>query len=208
MSIKKAGYLASSLFLVATMFFAQPAHAQLSIEESFPTVINAKTSDSNNSATTISAASLKKLSEIIPNYGYVDSNLIRGGQPSAKGLKALKDAGVKTIVNLRDGKDDIREEQALAKSLGLKFVSIPLSVFKGVDNVQRDKFLATVNSSDCQPVFVHCRQGQDRCSTMVAMYRMQKDGWTAEQAYKEMLSYGFHPMFIGLKWSVFGTTLR
>jgi protein tyrosine/serine phosphatase len=200
-------WMVSSLLALSTMALTQPALAELSIEDSFPSLVSDSKIEAN-SGTSLSATALSNLKEVIPNYGFVSSKLIRGGQPSAAGLKALKAAGVKTIVNLRDGKDDISEERALAKSLGLKFVSIPLSVFKGVDQAQTDKFLATVNNSESQPVFVHCRQGQDRCGTMVAMYRMHEESWTASQAYKEMLTYGFHPMFFGLKGSVFGVSAQ
>lgn len=148
-------------------------------------------------------ASLLEINQVIPNFGIVSPALFRGGQPGKGGLEALKNAGVKTIVNFRDGEEDIRTEKALAHKLGLKFVSIPLSVFKSVNKNQVDHFLSVVRNPENQPVFAHCRQGQDRCGTMVAMYRMNEEAWGAGQAYNEMLKYGFHPMFIGLTSAVY-----
>lgn len=228
MACKNIRFLASTLMLLATVSINIPAQAQ--IEQSFPdpepsAVAAAAAANSTlgvpavvpvttalpvpgvtAASDAISLGKFAGLGKVIPNYGQVSSILLRGGQPSYAGLKALKDAGVKTIVNLRDGKDDIIEEQAIANELGMKFVSIPLSVFKGVQKAQTEKFLAVVDSEENQPVFVHCRQGQDRCSTMVAMYRMHKESWAADRAYKEMISYGFHPMFVGLRGAVFGTS--
>ena len=114
-------------------------------------------------------------------------------------------AGVKTVVNLRDGQEDIDGEKQAATKLGLKFVSIPMSVFKTATKEQVDKFLKVVRDTKDGRVFVHCRQGMDRCGTMVAMYRINEERWTAKKAYDEMLSFGFHPFLLGLRWSVFAS---
>ncbi len=152
----------------------------------------------------VSADSVQEIKQVVPNFGIVSNTLLRGGQPKAGGLEALQKAGVKTVVCLRDGDQDIAAENQLATKLGLKFVSIPMSVFKTASKDQVQKFLSVVKDPASQPVFVHCRQGQDRCSTMVAMYRITEQAWPFKKTYDEMLSYGFHPMFIGLSSSVLG----
>jgi tyrosine-protein phosphatase SIW14 len=40
-------------------------------------------------------------------------------------------------------------------------------------------------------VFVHCQGGRHRTGVMTAVYRMTKDGWTADRAYQEMKQYRF-----------------
>lgn len=156
-----------------------------------------------SAAPLLSAGITQEINAVVPNFGVVSNKLLRGGQPREGGLEALKKAGVTTVVNLRDGLEDIEGERQLAHKLGLKFVSIPMSVFKTAAPAQVDKFLKTVSENKDGKTFVHCRQGMDRCSTMVAMYRMNVDNWTAKRAYDEMLSYGFHPFLLGLRWSVF-----
>ncbi len=155
------------------------------------------------SSAILDATLVEELKLAVPNFGIVSSALLRGGQPRLDRLESLKRAGVKTIVNLRDGQKDIDEERACAEKAGIKFVSIPMSVLKGVSRDKVEKFLSVVRDPANQPVFVHCRQGQDRCSTMVAMYRQLEQSWTPEQAYAEMLRYGFHPFFLGLSSAVF-----
>lgn len=59
----------------------------------------------------------------LPNFAKVDRKLLRGGQPSAEGLRKLKAMGVTTVINLR--LEDPSEEQAV-KDAGLKYVRIPL----------------------------------------------------------------------------------
>lgn len=151
----------------------------------------------------IVSALARRIDPVVPNFGVVDSVLSRGGQPKKNGLKALKNAGFKTVINLRDGEDDIEEEREVASDLQLNYISIPMSSFKKPRAEQIQRFFNTVNSPENQPVFIHCRQGKDRTGAMVAMYRMAKHGWSADQAHGEMLSYGFHQIFAGLTNSVY-----
>ena len=53
-----------------------------------------------------------------------------------------------------------------------------------------------------QPVYVHCALGQDRTGVVVAAYRMDVDGWSFEDAEKEMQSFGFNDTWIHLKKSL------
>jgi len=154
-------------------------------------------------STTNTSATAGVLSQVIPNFGVVTPFLLRGAQPSREGFAALKAAGVKTVINLRDGKKDIESEKTAVEALGMKSVSIPLSVFKTVKDDDMERFLKIVNDPKQQPVYVHCRQGQDRCGTMVGIYRLTQQSWTASDAYKEMIKYGFHPMFFGLSNSMY-----
>lgn len=168
----------------------------------FPVLANSANEVSPLSTTNTSATA-QVLSQAIPNFGVVTPFLLRGAQPSLEGFAALKAAGVKTVINLRDGKKDIEREKAAVEALGMKSISIPLSVFKTVKNDDMDRFLKIVNDPQQQPVYMHCRQGQDRCGTMVGIYRLTQQSWTASDAYKEMLKYGFHPMFFGLSNSMY-----
>jgi protein tyrosine/serine phosphatase len=47
------------------------------------------------------------------------------------------------------------------------------------------------------PAFIHCQHGADRTGTMVAVYRVRVQGWTKEDAIKEMMEekYGFHHVY-------------
>ena len=55
--------------------------------------------------------------------------------------------------------------------------------------------LAALQTLDAapKPVFVHCMKGQDRTGVVIAAYRIRRQGWTFDQAYQEMLSYGHKP---------------
>lgn len=146
---------------------------------------------------------LAPLQTAIPNFAVVSPGLMRGGTPEAAGLEALKNAGVKTIINLQgEGKGE-EEEREIAGKMDLNYVHIPMNHFKQANKDQVEKFLDAVSSPENQPAYVHCARGQDRTGTMVAMYRINKQGWTASKAYTEMLGFGFHPFFVNLTSSVF-----
>src|SRR5437870_166396 len=91
----------------------------------------------SDSAQSTEPTSLPQLEHAgIPRFAEVSPNLFRGGQPSDKGLLNLKEAGVKTIINLRNGGESVFHEASVARDLGLKFVSIPMN---GIDAPSQEK---------------------------------------------------------------------
>ena len=57
-----------------------------------------------------------------------------------------------------------------------------------------------MNDPASQPVYVHCVGGRHRTGVMTAAYRMTHEGWSGDQAFKEMKQYNFgsdflHPEF-------------
>src|SRR5439155_25412452 len=84
----------------------------------------------------------------------------------------------------------------LCRQLGVRYV------FLGPDLVSRkrvpydrppaiDRFLALMDDPETYPVLLHCRAGLHRTGVMVAVYRMEYQGWSHEQAYEEMKANGF-----------------
>ena len=124
----------------------------------------------------------------IPNFGEVTPNFYRGAQPSAGGIEELKKMGVDIVVDLRGGHSQT-EDDAVTK-LGMKFVSIPAHCPFPKDEPFA-KFLEVFRDNPGKKVFVHCRLGDDRTGMAVAAYRMAMEGWSAEEAMKEMKAFGF-----------------
>jgi len=131
------------------------------------------------------------------NFDQVTSEIYRGGALQDGDLEKLKDLGVKTIINFRTGEKD--EEGRSAETLGLQYFSIPWSPSpKAASRYDYDQiahqFLQLISAPDNLPVYVHCFAGKDRTGSMIAVYRMEHDGWSAEQAIQEMERYGFSRM--------------
>jgi len=125
----------------------------------------------------------------VSNFAEVTPNLYRGAQPERGGLESLAKMGINTVIDVRlTGAD---KESADAKKLGMDFVALPWHcLFPKDDPVAR--FLRYVREHPDKKVFVHCRYGDDRTGMMIAAYRMAAEGWTAEEARKEMNAFGFH----------------
>jgi tyrosine-protein phosphatase SIW14 len=124
----------------------------------------------------------------IPRFGQVSANLYRGGQPSAEGLQKLERMGVKVVIDLR-GSASQTERDAVTK-LGMEYISIPSHCpFPGDKPWAR--FLDEVRENRGKKVFVHCRLGDDRTGLAVATYRIAEEGWSADQALREMKAFGF-----------------
>ncbi|MBE7466728.1 MAG: dual specificity protein phosphatase family protein [Planctomycetes bacterium] len=132
----------------------------------------------------------------VPNFHLLDEHLSRSAQPTADGMKVLREAGFKTIINLRNWHSDLDE----IGTTGLALEEIPISAFKpNLDEVTR--FLQIVSQKDRGPILVHCLHGADRTGMMCAFYRICFQDWSKEDAIEEMVEggYGHHrKMFANL----------
>jgi protein tyrosine/serine phosphatase len=122
----------------------------------------------------------------LPNLHKVSDDLYRGAQPTAEGMAELKAMGVRTIVNLRSFHSD-RDEIG---ELGLGYEHITMKPWHAEEK-EVVRFLQIVADPSRTPVFVHCKRGADRTGTMCAVYRVVAQGWTKEQAVREMTEGGY-----------------
>jgi protein tyrosine/serine phosphatase len=131
----------------------------------------------------------------IENFGKVNEHYYRGSQPTAEGFAKLKQLGIKTVIDLRQ--DSVTGAPELARSAGMQYFNIPLKASRPATPEQTDYFLKLVNDPKNWPVYVHCKGGRHRTGALTAIYRITHDGWTADQAYKEMKQYEFEHGFFG-----------
>jgi len=126
----------------------------------------------------------------IRNFGQINENYFRGGQPDAEHFALLKRMGIKTVIDLQ--KDPKDKEKSWVQNAGMKYVQIPLSTTRPATAEQTEYFLQLVNDPDNLPVFVHCAAGKHRTGEMTAIYRITHDSWSADRAYAEMKKYGYY----------------
>jgi protein tyrosine/serine phosphatase len=147
----------------------------------------------------VGASSRETKKEVLPNFHQVNEQLYRGAQPLHGGMDDLAALHIKTVINLRGEDESTLEEKTEAAAAGLRYFSVPLPGFGRPSDEQVEKVLALINDAQNWPVFVHCHHGEDRTGTIIAVYRITHDGWTAEQAKKEAKKYGMSRFQFGMK---------
>jgi hypothetical protein len=80
-------------------------------------------------------------SEHNPNFRQIAAEIYCGGQPSDEGFNLLKEKGIKTVINLREEPGQIARERELVESLGMTFLSVPMTPFQEPSEAAIKQFL-------------------------------------------------------------------
>ena len=128
----------------------------------------------------------------VKDAGKLNDHLYRGTQPNKKGVQALQQLGVTTIVDLRgEFRHESNNEKKEAESLGMQFVLIPGNGWTPPTDKQVAEFFALLSEQPKHTIFIHCWLGGDRTGVFLAAYRIAFQHWTAEQALQEMHAFHF-----------------
>jgi protein tyrosine phosphatase (PTP) superfamily phosphohydrolase (DUF442 family) len=115
--------------------------------------------------------------------------LFGGGQPGADNLRALKEAGVGLVLDLRDPMEPRPfDEPALARELGVEYVNIPVSAGSLTD-ATLDRILATLRGAGDRPVYCHCASGNRVGGALLAYFMLDK-GLGEEEALAQAMRVG------------------
>jgi tyrosine-protein phosphatase SIW14 len=127
-----------------------------------------------------------------------DGVLYRSAQLTVPGLRrVVNDYRIRTVVNLRDGLTalDRAEEEFCAKE-EIRFVRLLPESWDGEagsadvdDNVRT--FLQLMRDPANHPVLVHCFAGIHRTGGYCALYRIECEGWSNDQAIAELKAHGY-----------------
>jgi len=123
----------------------------------------------------------------VPNLYRVEPDLLRSAQPDAAGFQDLATLGVKTILDLRAGHDDARE----AGKAALRFLHVPMRAWSARDG-EVVEALKILSDRSNRPILVHCQKGADRTGMVLALYRVVFQGWSKQDALREMDEGGYH----------------
>lgn len=137
-----------------------------------------------------------------------EGRLYRSGCMSADGFRdAIQKLGIKTVISFWDEDPDPTlyanrfshvsiKESELCKSMGVNYRFIYVQLIND-DRAGKDRptaiddFLAVMDDEANYPVLIHCKAGLHRTGVMAAVYRMEYNGWTREEALHELRSHGF-----------------
>lgn len=131
-----------------------------------------------------------------------DGVLYRSGQMSREGLlRVLHDHLIRTVITLRDARvpgqppPDLAEEE-YCREQGILYVRIPPRHWDdGEGDAPAEEgvrtFLAVMRDPRNYPVLVHCFNGIHRTGAYSAIYRMEFEHWSNQQAIEEMVACGY-----------------
>jgi tyrosine-protein phosphatase SIW14 len=138
----------------------------------------------------------------------VEGRVYRSGCLTADGFReALTRLKIKTVISFWDEDPDPElhanrfnragiKESELCKQLNVNYKFIFVKLLAD-DRVGKDvppaiePFLKIMDDPQSYPVLIHCKAGLHRTGVMAALYRMEYDGWTREDAMRELKAHGF-----------------
>jgi protein tyrosine phosphatase (PTP) superfamily phosphohydrolase (DUF442 family) len=144
----------------------------------------------------------KRLRAVVPGRVY------RSGQMTAAGFaEAIRNHGIRTVINLQDDYPDpdlacdclgtgTLPESELCRQLGVRFLFIAPDLVPRRQVPERrpeaiERFLTVMDDPATYPVLIHCKAGLHRTGVLVAVYRMEYEGWAPREALAELLDNGF-----------------
>jgi len=119
--------------------------------------------------------------------------LLRSGQPNENQLNNIfREYGVRTVLSLRHEDYPEREaEHRLAREYGAKCVCVPVSSTEPFTPEQLAEIRRVFAEKTGYPILVHCEHGVARTGVVVALWRIEHNGWAGSRAVKEMLANGY-----------------
>ena len=124
-------------------------------------------------------------------FAQVTPTLYRGGEPNDEQMAQLSALGVRTIIDLRNRPIEVAAEAASARKVGIQALNFPFSGLSEPDPAILQRAVAAIESAPPGAVYVHCQQGRDRTSLIVALYRVWVQGWKPTIAWRsDALDFG------------------
>lgn len=121
---------------------------------------------------------------------WFEATLLAGGPPGEEGLRALADRGFRTILSVSEDEGDVEAETHEAERAGLDVVSIPVSDVRRPDEDTIARLLAVLADPARRPLHVHGESGWGRVGMVMALHRIEHQGWTSGAALAEMRALG------------------
>lgn len=135
-----------------------------------------------------------------------EGRLYRSGCMTADGFEeAIRRYGIRTVINLQEEAEDpdlptrylsplSEKESELCRRLGVRYELLMVDLKMPNSDEPPDSiasFYKLMDDPDIYPVLIHCRAGLHRTGCLVALYRMEYNGWTKDEALAELRGHGF-----------------
>ncbi len=129
---------------------------------------------------------------IYPNRHSISGQAWRSSQPSPQDIRSLARRGLKTVVNLRGGRDcgSYRLETKACQTHGIRLIDFSVKSRQAPAKRVFHEAKALFDSIE-YPMLLHCKSGADRVGLMSTLFMILKQGLPVEQAKRQLsLRYG------------------
>ncbi len=156
---------------------------------------NRTTSDSvvigNSPDRTVAVQKIELPGSGLDNFYCIDTGVYRSEQPGYEGFRALEEYGIREVLSLRNFHTDTRK--ARGTSLCLHHIRTRASKISEAEVTEALRIIKDRTG----PIVIHCWHGSDRTGAVIAMYRIVFQGYSKEEAIREMSGggFGFHAQF-------------
>lgn len=116
-----------------------------------------------------------------------------GGPGRFADVHELDSLRIKTVLDLDDGRvgepgNQVERDWQIAQRRGIRFIHMPLPAASPPSLEEFDWAVNVMSAPWTQPVLVRSDHGEERTRAIIAAYRIRVQGWTADSAYREMIS--------------------
>src|SRR6476661_3014736 len=136
----------------------------------------------------------------VTNVCQILPTLITGGQPNAAQLSALKDAGGKIVLDIRDPMEARPiDEPLVVAELGMEYVNIPVRA-GSLDDTTLERILGVLRQAGQRTVFFHCGSGNRVGGALIAHLMLDQD-LSEQDALDQAMRAGLRSMEM-MEWGL------
>lgn len=127
------------------------------------------------------------------NFHQVAPGVFRSAQPAPHHVRRFRRAGVKTVVNLRGGRDiaayALEREACIREGIAFEELRLRSREAPDVDTIEQ---VAALLERVEYPILVHCKSGADRAGLMSALTVILREGGSAREARRQLSPWYGH----------------
>ena len=98
-------------------------------------------------------------------------------------IRCVRSHEIAAVIDFR-GSSEVHAEALALAAAGIRHINIPVCTNPSAEAVQRfiEVMLRELNAG--RRVLLHCKDGEGRAVAFAAIYRIEFEGWSAQQAYR------------------------